>query len=200
VALYDGVTPRPRFRLDGATLVLDDAAMPHSAFGRGIRRLTDSSHLFNRLLVLLRRVDQQDPHDWRYRKRQVLRDPDYALRLTVALVLEMDGFCRKNGFPLLVACFPSGLSYGRTNDLPERFMTAVRDEGVWTVDMSTRFREAGLTSDEGAIDRTGHLSVRGHDLSSGVLEHEIVARLSQDRGGRAASLAASGSALALPRP
>ena len=137
----------------------------------------------NRLLVLLRRSDPPDPHDWRYRKQEVLRDPEYALRLTVALVREMDAFCRRSGVPFLVACFPSGLSYERRNDLPSRFDAALRAGGVATVDMSVRFREAGLSSEEGAIDRTGHLSVRGHEVSSEVLEGAIRERLAGDELG-----------------
>jgi hypothetical protein len=176
VALYDGVAPRPRFRLEGEKLVLDESAMPHSFLGRSQRRLADSSHLFNRLLMLLPHGEAQDPHDWRYRKQEVLEDPDYAFRLTLALVLEMETLCRQGGSRLLVASFPSGLSYDRKNELPTRFMQALDERGVWTLDMSSRFRELGLPPEQMALDRTGHLSPKGHLIASEILEREIDSR------------------------
>ena len=185
VALYDGVTPRPRFRLEGERLVLDESSMPHSVLAPAVHRLIDSSHLFNHLFSVLHRAEPEDPHDWRYRKREVLKDPDYALRLTLALVLEMDTFCRRNGWPLLVACFPSGLSYERKNDLPARFIASLREKGVPTVDMAAQFRQLGLSAEEAAIDRTGHLSAHGHAMSFEILQREIVARLSAPASGSA---------------
>ena len=176
VALYDGVTPRPRFRLEGDTLVLDETAMPHSFLGRSLRQLTDSSHLFNRLLMLLPHGEPEDPHDWRYRKQEVLKDSDYAFRLTLALVLEMESLCRQGGSRLLVASFPSGLSYDRKNELPARFLRALDERGVWTLDMSSRFRELGLPPAQMALDRTGHLSPNGHSRTCEILEREIESR------------------------
>ena len=185
VALYDGVTPRPRFRLQGERLVLDESSMPHSVLARAARPLIDSSHLINHLFSVLHRAEPEDPHDWRYRKREVLKDPDYALRLTLALVLEMDAFCRRNGWPLLVACFPSGLSYERKNDLPARFIASLREKGVRTVDMASQFRQLCLSAEDAAIDRTGHLSAHGHAMSFEILQREIVARLSAPASGSA---------------
>jgi hypothetical protein len=48
VALYDGVTPRPRFELVGSDLVLDDSPVRRSAAGHALQWLSDQSHLFNR--------------------------------------------------------------------------------------------------------------------------------------------------------
>ena len=176
VALYDGVTPRPRFQLVGDTLVLDESAMPRTRAGRSLHWLGDESHLFNRVSALLPRRDREEDPGWRSRKQEVLRDPDYAFRLTFALVMEMEKMCRQRGVGFLVATFPNGLGYGIRPELSERLHASLRASGVAVVDMGARFRTLGLTPQALAIDSTGHLDPRGHALSSEILDHEIAAR------------------------
>jgi hypothetical protein len=176
VALYDGVTPRPRFRLEGEDLVLDDGAMPRPGAGRALRWLGDESHLFNRLSAMVPRGEGEEDPGWRRRKQEVLRDQEYAFRLTFALVMEMEKACRRRGIGFLVATFPNGLGYGIRPELSERFHESLRAEGVGVVDMGARFRALGLTPTALAIDRTGHLGPRGHAETSEILEREIAAR------------------------
>ncbi len=102
---------------------------------------------------------------WRYRKQEVLRDEDYALRLSFALVMEMENACRRHGIRFLVATFPNGISYDMPPGLPERFRESLQAEGVWVVDMGARFRALGVTPAALALDRTGHLGPRGHVLT-----------------------------------
>jgi GDSL-like Lipase/Acylhydrolase family len=179
VALYDGVTPRPRFRLEGDDLVLDDGSMPRSAAGRALRWLSDESHLFNRLSAIVPRGEGKEDPGWRQRKQEVLRDQDYAFRLTFALVMEMEKACRRRRIAFLVATFPSGLGYGIRPELSERFHESLRAEGVGVVDMGARFRARGLTPAALAIDRTGHLGPRGHAETSEILEREIAERFGE---------------------
>jgi hypothetical protein len=179
VALYDGVTPRPRFRLVGDGLVLDDGAVRRSAAGLAVEWLSDYSHVLNRLSTLLPRRETVSEHDWRYRKQEVLRDPDYAFRLTFALVMEMQRACQRRGVGFLVAAFPSGLDYEMKPSLPERFLESLNTEGVWVVDMKARFRARDLTPAAIALDRTGHLSPRGHVIACEILEREIASRAGQ---------------------
>ena len=174
VALYDGVTPRPVFRLDGARLVLDDSPVRRRAIGRAAGWLGDHSQLFNRAVALLPAPSRAEPeHDWRYRKQLAMRDADGALRLSIALVLEMDRFCRERGIRFLVATFPNGLSYEMESGLAAAFADALAAAGVPTIDMAERFRASGATAQDLALDRTGHLSVRGHALAAEILEREI---------------------------
>jgi hypothetical protein len=176
VALYDGVTPRPRFLLVGDGLVLDDSAVRRSAPGRALEWLSDHSHLLGRLSALLPRRDAASEHDWRYRKQEAFRDPEYAFRLTLALVMEMQKACRRHGVDFLVASFPSGLDYEMKSPRPERFLESLAGEGVWVVDMKARFRALGLTPAAIALDRTGHLSPRGHAMACEILEREMASR------------------------
>ena len=178
VALYDGVTPRPRFRLVGGSLALDDAPVRRSGAGRALQGLSDYSHLYNRLSSLLPRREEPEGADWRQRKQEALRDQDYVLRLTLALVLEMEDACRRRGIEFLVATFPNGLDYAMKVDLADRFHQGLKAEGVWLVEVGARFRALGLTPREVAIDRTGHLGPRGHAVASEILEREIASRVS----------------------
>ncbi len=182
VELYGAVTRRPRFRLVGNSLVFDDSAVRRSAAGRALQWLADYSHVFNRLSAVLPRREAAPEHDWRYRKQEVLRDGDYAFRLTFALVMEMESECRRHGVDFLVATLPSGLSYEMKSPLPDRFLESLKAEGVWIVDMKARFRALGLTPTAIALDRTGHLSPHGHAIACEILEREIVSRTGQGVG------------------
>lgn len=173
VALYDGVTPRPRFRLVEDRLVLDDTALRRSGAQRALQRLSDESHLFNRLTALVPRREGPEDADWRQRKQEALRDEDYALRLTVALVLEMESVCRRHGIDFIVATFPNGLDYLMRPELADRFHESLRAAGVKVVDVGAHFQALGLTPQEIAIDRTGHLGPRGHAAACEILEREL---------------------------
>ena len=173
VALYDGVTPRPRFRLVGSSLVFDQGAMPRSRVHHAVQWLSDESHLFNRLKALVPRREGAEDAGWRHRKQEVLREADYAFRLTFALVMEMEKICRERGIRFLVATFPNGLGYGIRPELAERFHGSLAAEGVAVVDMGARFRALGQRAPALAIDSTGHLGPRGHALAGEILEREI---------------------------
>ncbi len=179
VALYDGTTPRPRYRLAEGNLVLDAAAVRRSGAGHALQWLSDYSHVFNRVSGLLPRREGPEESGWRYRKQEVLRDEEYAFQLTLALVMEMESVCRRHGIAFLVATFPNGLGYVMKVDLADRFHESLKAEGVWVVDVGARFRALGLTPQEIAIDRTGHLGPRGHAVTCEILEREITSRLEQ---------------------
>jgi hypothetical protein len=173
VALYNGVNPRPRYRLVADQLVLDDAGVRLSAFARVVSWLSDHSHLYNRLSALLARPEPSE-ESWRIRKADALRDSDYALRLSVALVLEMQRLCRARGVQLLVATFPGEHAYETEPELQRRFHDALRNAGVRTVALREELRARGLGASDVTLDETGHLSPAGHRATAGVLESEIL--------------------------
>jgi hypothetical protein len=57
--------------------------------------------------------------------------------------------------------------------LPGRFLEALKEAGVRVVDMSEGFRARGLGPAALALDRTGHLSPRGHAVACEILEREL---------------------------
>jgi hypothetical protein len=177
VSLYDGRTPKPRFRLVGDRVVLDDEPLRLSFPLRVFQWLSDYSHVFNRISRLGGdETAAAAPRHWRDRKRDAMRDEEKALRLNLELVRRMDAVCRRRGIALLVAVFPNGLSYQRMPWVAERFIERLRDEGIDVVDMSARFRALGLRPRTTALDGIGHLNVPGHTYASEVLEREIADR------------------------
>ena len=172
VALYNGVNPRPRFRLAGDQLVLDDAGVHLSAPARAVSWLSDHSHLYNRLSALLPRPEPSG-ESWRIRKAQALRDSDYALRLSVALVLEMRRLCRARGVQFLVATFPGEHAYESEPELQRRFHDTLRNAGVRMLALREELRARGLGASAVTLDETGHLSPVGHRATAEVLESEI---------------------------
>jgi hypothetical protein len=123
---------------------------------------------------------------WRHLKDEALRDPDYAFRLTLALVREMAETCRRRGIGFLVATFPNGLGDGIRVEQSERFLASLKAEGVSVVDMGARFRARGMTYAAPDLDRASHLSPREHALTSEILEREIASRFGKP-GSRAGS-------------
>jgi lysophospholipase L1-like esterase len=172
VALYNGITPRPYFRLVGTELVLEDP-VPRFPAARVVGWLSDYSQLYNRASALLTARPEPAEESWRRRKQEALRDEDYVLRLTVALLMEMDEACRERGIAFLVASFPNGVDFAGEPPLHGRLHERLSRAGIRVVDFRARFNALGMKPADVALDDTGHLSPRGHALVAEALEHEI---------------------------
>jgi hypothetical protein len=174
VALYDG-SPKPRFRLIEDRLVLDDSALRISVPRAVYVWLSDYSQLFNRAVTSGQRVSL--PTDWHERYNEAMRDEEYALRLSVALVREMNALCHRRGIPFLVGVFPARSSNRVKEPVLDRFIAALAREDVPVLDVSARFRARGLRMNAVALDGVGHLSPLGHSIVSQYLEREIASRI-----------------------
>jgi hypothetical protein len=173
VSVYDGRTPKPRFRLAGDHLLLDDSGLRRAWPWRVGQFLADESYLLSLLSGLGGSGDEaQGPH-WRVRYEEAVRDEDRALQLDLALVRRMDKLCRQRNAALLVAVFPDRVSYGMKPPLAERFMARLEAEGILVLDMSVPFREVGSRIRSVALDGTGHLSPLGHSIAADVLERHV---------------------------
>jgi len=173
VSLYDGQTPKPRYVLVGDRLVFDGAGLRQAWPRSTLQWLSDHSHLFNRVAALGPRQQPAPGRHWRERYVGALSDEDYALDLNLALVRRMDAVCRQRGIAFLVATFPDGLSFRSRPRLTQRFLEALKRDGIRVVEMADHFRADGSRLTDVALDRTGHLSPRGHARSSAILELEI---------------------------
>jgi hypothetical protein len=176
VSLSDGRTPKPRFRLVGDRLALDDANLRQSTSQRVHQWLSDYSHLFNRAAALGPRREPPPTLHWRERNQEALRDQDYALRLNLALVRRMSSVCRERGVAFIIAVFPDRFSYRVKPQLAERFLESLEREGIRVLDMSVPFRRFGPRLKAVALDGIGHLHPLGHALTSEILEREIASR------------------------
>jgi len=177
VSLYDGRTPTPRFRLVGDRLVLEDPGLRQSRARAALQWLGDYSHLFNRVSALAPQPEVLPGLHWRDRKREALRDEEHALRLSVALVRQMNALCRERGITFLVAVFPNQSSYREKQYLAGRFVESLGRDGIRVIDMAAHFRARDLPFDEFALDGMGHLGPRGHSVASQVLEAEVASRV-----------------------
>jgi hypothetical protein len=175
VSLYDGKTPKPRFRLEEGRLVLDDSNLRQAAWRRGVQWLSDYSHLFNRAAAL-GPSSESTAFPWRDLKREALEDQEYTLRLNLAIVRSMDVACRQRGITFILAVFPNSTYYESKPTLARRFLDLVQAEGVRTVDMAERFVARGQPFEAVSLDAVGHLSPVGHAITSQVLEREIASR------------------------
>jgi len=173
VALYDGRTPKPRFRLVGDRLVLDDSNLRLAGPRRVLQWLGDHSHLFNRGSALGSGAEPPAGLHWRERRREALRDEDYALRLTLALIRRMDAMCRERGAAFLVAVFPTEFAWRGKSRLSAALISSLETDGIGVVDMAARFRALGLSFDAVAFDPIGHLNPAGHSAASDIIEREI---------------------------
>ena len=183
VSLYDGRSPKPRFRAVGDSLVLDDSAL-RMPFSRAVYVwLSDYSQLFSRTMTVDRRAPPTS--DWHERYTEALRDDDQPLRLTVALVREMNALCRQRGIRFLVAVFPDRSSYRVKEPMAERFLAALASEDIASLDVAARFQSRGLRMKAVALDGIGHLNVLGHSIVSVELERAIGSRVGE-RAGRVA--------------
>ncbi len=176
VSLYDGVTPKPRFLLEGERLVLDRSRLRRGPLRLLGAWLSDRSHLFNRTAARgPYTASPQLPH-WLDRYDEALRDEDYAVRLNLALIREIDAVCRRRGVSFIVAAFPDRKSYRLKLKLARELLGAIRSEGIAVIDMAEGFRAAGFGFWRVAFDEVGHLRPRGHALAAQVLEREILIR------------------------
>jgi hypothetical protein len=175
VSLYDGRTPKPRFRLDGDRLVLERSSLRRTHTQRVLQWLSDYSYLFNRLSTLRPRPEPSGDRHWTDLKREAVRDEDYALRLSLAIVRRIDAVCRERGIAFVLAAFPHWFTYRSKPWLPERFLESLRAEGIPVLDMSARFVARGETFRAVALDGGGHLNPLGHAIAAEELESTIAA-------------------------
>lgn len=169
VSLYDGRAPKPRFRIDGQTAVLDSLALPQGAMARAQRWLGDYSHLFNR--VASRDVPAGA---WHGRYADAVSDEDRVLKLASAIVVAMDAACRRQGVSFLVAAFPDRGSFSDTPTLVARFYQTLAGQGITVIDVAARFRADGLRLEDVALDGIAHLNPAGHRIVAALLEEEIL--------------------------
>jgi hypothetical protein len=171
VALYDGVSRKPYFTLDGDRLVRHDE---HLKIGRATRvaeALNEGSYLVNALLLLggRRRLVAgagRNEGDWGDRRAAVERDFPRAVALTLRLVEEIAAQCRRENARFLVVVHPDHRAFAGDSAL----ITPLEGlAGVRVVDLRLEYRARGLAYEDLALDRLGHLNAAGHVAAAGIL-------------------------------
>jgi len=173
VYLYDGTTPKPFFTLEGDTLVLHDAHVRLSGPARLARYLLERSLALDGLLRLFGApsaapLDHDGGEHWGPRARAVLeRWPD-AVRLGRRLVARVLALCRERKIPLVVALHPNRSAFQGDASLLEPFQDFAAGAAA-PLDLGARYAAAGLSWEDLALDKLGHLTPRGHDAAAAAL-------------------------------
>ena len=169
-SIYDGVYPKPYFRLEEGRLVEVAGHVGLSPPRRLALLLSQRSALFNALLELTR-VDRA-----RYQRELAGRaegEPaEPAFAVTFALVRRMDELTRARGAGFVALLYPSLRDFIRPSRRAPRFLEAPELRGVKVVDLLPRFRAAGLTADtfpRYSLDGNLHLTAEGHRLAARVI-------------------------------
>jgi GDSL-like Lipase/Acylhydrolase family len=174
--LYDGVHPKPFFRIDAGRLVLEDAHLRLGTRGRLGLAIRERS----RLVELLGRIAAGEPataaEHWLDCKQRALADPDAAVGLVTAILSRMRDESEAAGAGFLVAIHPDEMGYRRHSPWINALARAAEPAGLRLVDMRQRYRARGLRFSDISLDAVGHLSPRGHREAAAILGEELLAR------------------------
>lgn len=169
-SIYDGVYPKPYFRLEDGrpVLVADHVAL--SPPRRLALLLSQRSALFNGLLDLTR-VDRA-----RYQRGLAglaeTEPGEPAFAVTFALVRRMDEEARGRGARFVALLYPSLRDFIRPSRRAQRFLNAPELSAVRIVDLRPRFEARGLTAgtfSRYSLDGNLHLTAEGHRLAAAVI-------------------------------
>ena len=154
---------KPYFSWEEGALRLHDEQLKLSAPRRALQWLADESFLYHRVAGLLpartRRGQGQGANPDRVRR---LPSED----LTFRLIQRIEAVTRREGARLLVVLHPDEPAFRRRSPLLQSFCWTKLLEGIPVVDLGERYRAAGMTFDQIALDYQGHLTPLGHQLAA----------------------------------
>jgi hypothetical protein len=177
VALYDGRSPKPYFTLSGAGLAKHDAHLRLSGRQKAAVAIIERSHLVNGLLLLGGAApeafgESRDEADWGARRQGVLADFERAAEVTRRLILSMAARSEAAGAAFVVLVHPDRRA-GSGDEGMVRPLTSGGLERTHLVNMSAHYRARDFSFEDLTIDRLGHLSPRGHEVASEVIDAVI---------------------------
>jgi len=169
-SIYDGVYPKPYFRLVDGRLVEFADHVRLSPSRRLALWLSQRSVLFNWVLDATH-VDRA-----RYQREVAggsLSEPgEKAFEVTFALVRRVHDEAEAHGAWFVAFLYPSLRDFIRPSRRAARFLEAPELRGVEVVDLLPRFLAAGFTREtfaRYALDGNLHLTREGHELAARVL-------------------------------
>lgn len=169
-SIYDGVYPKPYFRLEAGRLVLVADHVRLSPPRRLALLLSQRSALFNAVLDLTRVDRARYQRELAGRVQEEPGEPAYAV--TFALVRRMDEIARARGARFVALLYPSLRDFIRPSRRAQRFLEAPELQGVELVDLRPRFEALGFTADtfdRYSLDGNLHLTAEGHRLAASVI-------------------------------
>ncbi len=138
VFLYDGVRPKPYFRLEGDRLMLHDEHLRLASVQRLGVALHERSHLFNRLLALGPATPpppESAPGAWVERRARALADAQEAVRLGRALLGRMREVTERAGARFVVVLHPDKATFKSGSPWVDALVAAPELQGVTLLDL-----------------------------------------------------------------
>jgi hypothetical protein len=168
VFLYDGVHPKPYFRVEEGKLVRHAEHLRLAGAARAALWLSEHSVLFNLVSpgragrVLAAQAGGEESVHWQTRYNEVMARPEPLLDLAARLIESMADLARGAGARLLLVVHPTRHSFAEGSPLEAQLRARLAAKGVPWVDLAARYRARGLALADLATDGLGHLNSRGH--------------------------------------
>ena len=178
---YDGLHPKPYFRLVGGGLLKYDDQLRRSFPTRLALWLRERSHLYNRLF---HRAPIPHGADWARRMDEALRDRDAAVALTAALIGRINGVAAAGGASFLALVYPNKTTFKGGSPMLEALLGSGLLGGATVIDMAERYRARSLLFHDLALDAMGHLSPAGHRVTAQIIEELLPASKPRPEGER----------------
>jgi hypothetical protein len=180
VFLYDGIHPKPYFRVQDGVLELHDEHLRLAPAARTGLWLSEHSVLFNvlspgragRLLAAQARGDE-NVH-WQTRYNEVMARPEPLVDLAARLLESMAERARGAGARLVVVVHPTRRSFADGSPLEANLRGRLAAKGVLSVDLAERYRARGLALADLATDGLGHLNAKGHRAAAAAVRDALV--------------------------
>jgi len=177
--LYDGVRPKPFFRLQSGRLVPEDGHLRLTRPQRFALFVREYSRLVETLGSSLAASARPTGH-WLDRKEQATGDRDAVVALVGAILKRMRDAAAASGAGFVVLIHPDEVGFRPHSTWVNTLRRCPDVAGIQLVDMRERYRARGLRYSEVAADAVGHLSPRGHREAASILR-EILRDSSLDR-------------------
>jgi len=184
--LYDGIHPKPFFRLEQGELRQHDDHLRLSRSARIGLALGESSYLYGALAALAGQHARRDreqqaaraglPH-WETRANDALRRPEPALALTAALITRMRDLLAEGDVELVVLSYPTRKTFdSEAAELAGELRARLTTQGIPCVLMGERFRSKEFEYGDLTEDGLGHLSPTGHRVAAEIIR-EVMSEL-----------------------
>ena len=180
VFLYDGVHPKPYFRLHDGALERHGEHLRLAPAARTALWLSEHSVLFNLLSpgrggrVLAAQAGGAESVHWQTRYNEVMARPEPLVDLAARLIESMDDLARGAGARLVVAVHPTRHSFAEGSAPAAELRARLAAKGVPTVDLAESYRARGLALADLATDGLGHLNARGHRAAAEAVRDALV--------------------------
>lgn len=178
VFLYDGLHPKPFFRIEDGRLVEHSEQLRLSLRQRVALFLREHSRLYG--FIEARRAEgnagTSEVEHWTRRKKKALQNRSGVIDLTARLVARMAEDCRETGVAFVVLAFPDKQTFRGDKSWLEGLTASLAQWDVSVVDMAGRFQAKGLLFSDIASDGIGHLSAKGNAAAAEIVREVLAER------------------------